>query len=132
VTAFLNTIAPIVHADTVTDDEVMVRVTWGTHTYTHGLHSRFAYLCCVDQALNKELKSVAASIKEAFDQMPGHGMTYPSTKAPMATAARHLRPAAKNLLTAAKSVNERPGTITLQLDARQLRRLGFCSRPVCA
>lgn len=53
---------------------------------------------------------VAAAIKEAFDQMPAHGTTYPGTKAPMAAAARHLRPAAKNLLTAAKSVNEAPGT----------------------
>ncbi|ELR11340.1 RhoGAP domain containing protein [Acanthamoeba castellanii str. Neff] len=84
VTAFLNCIAPIVHADVATDDQVM--------------------------ALNRELKVVAAAIKEAFDQMPAHGTTYPGTKAPMAAAARHLRPAAKNLLTAAKSVNEAPGT----------------------
>lgn len=82
VTAFLNCIAPIVHADVATDDQVM--------------------------ALNRELKVVAAAIKEAFDQMPAHGTTYPGTKAPMAAAARHLRPAAKNLLTAAKSVNEAP------------------------
>ncbi len=65
---------------------------------------------CWVQALNRELKVVAAAIKEAFDQMPAHGTTYPGTKAPMAAAARHLRPAAKNLLTAAKSVNEAPGT----------------------
>lgn len=62
-----------------------------------------------NQELNKHMKIIAASLKEAFDIMPAHGTKYPNTKSPIASAARHLRPAAKNLLAAAKAVNETPG-----------------------
>lgn len=61
--------------------------------------------------LHKHVKAIAAALKEAFDAMLAHSVAYPNTKAPMASAARQLRPAAKNLLAAAKGVNETPGTL---------------------
>lgn len=57
------------------------------------------------------MKLIAATLKEAFDAMPAFAVVYPNTKSSMAIAARHLRPAAKNVLAAAKAVNEAPGKL---------------------